>query len=433
MEVFYIPHNNKHYIYFPLAKILLEGNSSLINLIENARTGDVEALNRIVATLSVPVSDLCQDSPKYYGEKNHTPIPPFEPTSISLFLTDDCTLRCRYCYSSGGHKKNKTTFEVIRATIDMVFNNCAKQGKDRLTINFHGGDVGVVWPLFVRTHNYILKKENQYGIKARCSAGLNGILNDEQRNRISRWLSYATLSVDGVPDIQDFQRPFPDGSGSFDTVAETLRFFREAHFKYGIRCTVTDRSVGRLAEAVEYLCSRYSVDSIKFDPMFPRGRGEHGPLGTPDSEVFVANYRKAKTVADRYGCVLSYSGARYESITSVFCQAAGESCTVTPEGLITSCYEVSEPTDPLAEVFVYGRYDYTQKRFVVDEERRRKLYELTVKHRPECEDCFCKWHCAGDCPAKALHTERILAKDFSDRCYINRELTKDQIFEAFER
>jgi uncharacterized protein len=103
---------------------------------------------------------------------------------------------------------------------------------------------------------------------------------------------------------------------------------------------------------------------------------------------------------------------------------------VTPSGDITSCYEVADAANPLAGVFFYGRYDPKTRTFVLDRDRRERLFGLSVLEKPECSDCFCKWHCAGDCPAKALLSERAEIDNLPDRCLINRELTRDQLVAA---
>jgi uncharacterized protein len=120
-------------------------------------------------------------------------------------------------------------------------------------------------------------------------------------------------------------------------------------------------------------------------------------------------------------------------LTNVFCKACGDSAVVTPSGDVTSCYEVADAKDPLAQVFFFGRYDSQTRSFAVDEQRRARLFGLSVLDKPCCQDCFCKWHCAGDCPAKVLHAKSAGTQDLPDRCLINRELTKDQLVAALAK
>lgn len=138
--------------------------------------------------------------------------------------------------------------------------------------------------------------------------------------------------------------------------------------------------------------------------MFPKGRGLLNPNISPPLELdFVENFRKAREIAEKAGRKLIYSGARLNVVTNTFCQAAGKSCAITPEGWVTSCYEVLDNNDPLAKIFFYGYYDPVKRSFIIDEERRRNLFNLSVINKESCSKCFCKWHCAGDCPAKSIY------------------------------
>ncbi len=104
-----------------------------------------------------------------------------------------------------------------------------------------------------------------------------------------------------------------------------------------------------------------------------------------------------------------------------------DSLSVTPEGLLTSCYEVSEKDDPRSENFFFGDLDAETGKLNLDLQKVEKIRSMTVENKPYCEKCFCKWHCAGDCAAKLATSKDPWDPSRSPRCYINRELTKDQI------
>jgi uncharacterized protein len=124
-------------------------------------------------------------------------------------------------------------------------------------------------------------------------------------------------------------------------------------------------------------------------------------------------------VGAAYGRDIHYSGARLDVLTCKFCGAPGDSFTVLPEGIVTSCYEITEMTDPRAAIFHYGKYDPETKTFQFNQERIEALKKLSVENLPFCDDCFCRWHCAGDCIAKAFKIN-IEQHQGTERCTINR-------------
>jgi uncharacterized protein len=429
-NVFILPYGKRYIVHLPLRRASFVANANLVNLLVRARRGDRAALKKLGFDGSL-IQALFETPAEYRHLVKPRNIPPFRPTSISLFLTSRCTLRCTYCYAEGGDRPFDMPRAMVRGILDLVLANVLAGGSDSMEVNFHGGgDLGASWPLFVEAREYLRKITARRGVKVRTSAGLNGYLNDEQRDWVSRNIDVSTISIDGPPHIHDPHRPTAGGGPSFPVVAETLRHFDKVDYPYGIRTTITGDSVGRMEEIVEYFCRHFASRNIKIEPMFNRGRSEKTGIRPPTAAEFIRHFRKAGKVARKWGRELIYSGARLDAVTCVFCQAAGDTCAVTPEGWVTSCYEVLSPEDPMAGTFFYGRFDMGGKRFVIDEKRRKALYGLNLLNKPQCQGCFCKWNCAGDCPVKSIHAGSQPGAVEPDRCRINRELTRDQIIAA---
>jgi uncharacterized protein len=429
-HVFSIPHRGRYIVYMPLTGVAMLANAGMVNCLHEALQGSRSAWKRLKGEPAL-VAELKELSKRNESWPPADSKQPFKPVQVSLFLTSDCTLRCRYCYAAGGERKKEMPWEVVTGVIDETVGNAVSAGSGWISVHFHGGgDVGKAWPLLKRARDYAERAADSNSILVRTSAGLNGILNSEQRGWIIANIDNATVSIDGPPDLHDSQRPFPDGSPSFGVVAETLKEFDAARFKYGIRTTVSAEGVSRLEETVDFFCGNFSAETIKAEPLYPRGRSETTGLQPPKAADFIRHFIKARRIARGHGRDLVYSGARLETVSTVFCRAAGDSCAVTPDGDITSCYEVLSPEDRLSETFFYGRFDGSTRKMVIDQERWKRLRELSVLHEPLCQTCFCKWHCAGDCPVKHLHSRETDPGGIPARCRINRELTKARLIEA---
>lgn len=432
-NVFCIPHGKNYIIYFPLPGVIMLTNRTFVNLLSRALRGESEA----IARLGVDGAFIAyiRESERFGAHLTRPRLPgEFAPTSVSLFLTNDCTLRCRYCYANGGQNDRQMPWEMVGGVLTRVVENAVRLRVPQVSVHVHGGgDVSAAWPLVVATREYLRDLTASNRIGCNTSIGLNGVLDPEQQCWIMENIDSATVSIDGPPSIQNSQRPLPNGDPSFTAVHDTLKAFDAAHYPYAIRTTVTAESVDHLQEIISFFCEEYEVKRIKCEPMYPRGRGAQPQFHPPDATTFVQQFRKARSAASTAGRELVYSGARLEVLTNVFCQAAADSCAVTPDGWVTSCYEVLSADDPYADMFFYGRYNLELQKFEIDETRRQQLYDMSVLNKPSCDHCFCKWHCAGDCPVKSLHSERMASDLLPDRCYISRELTKDQLIEAVER
>jgi len=58
--------------------------------------------------------------------------------------------------------------------------------------------------------------------------------------------------------------------------------------------------------------------------------------------------------------------------------------------------------DSAPEEFEFGYFDELTGRIELDQEKIHKLHSFNVLQYPECQECFCKYHCAGDCPDRRL-------------------------------
>lgn len=428
-NIFILPYKKEFIIYLPLQKFAFIANKSYARLIKSAKSGDKSALNKLELTQSL-IEKNNNFERLFFCDTDKSVQKDFQPSVITMFLTSECTFNCAYCYADTGEKKTKISSDIAKAAIDKIIENANQLKKEHISVSFHGGDISKEWNLFVEIVEYAKCKGNINQKKVFFSVGINGFLTPNQVKWISKNINEVTVSIDGFNHIQDIQRPLFDGSPSFKYVDRTLRIFDSLKFNYGIRSTITDLSVNELPNIVRFFCENYQTTKIKVEPMYQRGRALRSEMNSPSSSSFIKNFRKARKIALSFNKELLYSGVRLDCLMDVFCQASGNICGLTPEGWITSCYEVLNFEDPLSKVFFYGRFDHENKIFSIDEKKWQFLLNFNVHKNSKCNDCFCKWHCAGDCPAKSPILDKTDKKTL-DRCKINKALTKDLLLEKF--
>jgi uncharacterized protein len=422
--VFIIPDQKKRFIiYLPIQGIIFEGNAGLVNLFFKALKGDNNAQERIGLTSDI-VEKICHTDVKVPFRR----IPEFQPTSVSLFLTTNCSLKCKYCYANGGESVSMIKKQYIEAAVSEIIRNALIQNKKSISINYHGGgDISQAWDLVEKTTGYILQSAKDKNLNVRINAGINGVLSDYQREWIVKYINSVTVSIDGPEEIQNKLRPLKNGKPSFDYVHATLKYFDDNHFRYAIRSTITADTVKSMEDITYFFCKNYDVRKIKMEPVSVQGRATDNRLKAPSAKDFVKHFIGAQKIAASYNRELLYSGARFETISNIFCKAAGSSFGVTPDGYITSCYEVLDRTNPLSEIFFYGKI--YKDRLVLDREKLKKLTGFNVFKKEKCRKCFARFHCAGDCPAKSILFDSE-DQDQNYRCFINRELTKYQLLNS---
>lgn len=427
-DVFIIPLLNRYLVYAPLRRVAFITNAAGVNFLHHLRRENRQPANEAETAFL----HFCREI-HLIGEDGDYPISTlewgiFKPTEVTLFLTTRCNLRCIYCYASAGERPlAEMSLETAKRGIEFVCRNALERGKTEFGVGYHGGGEPTVhWPVLTESFAYAQQLARKYGLEVYGSMATNGVLSPAKWRWIIENCRGVNLSVDGLPDVQDFQRPTPSGKPSSEAVMQTIRAFDAANFQYGIRVTVTAASVEYLPQSIAYLLDNAHPKHIQVEPMYVLGRGRNNGLAV-EPQTFVQAFREAKLLADECGVDMFYSAARVEVLTNRFCQSCGEGFSLTPQGLVSSCYEVPDPGFEFAEQFIFGRYNEHLARYEFDEEKLARLRNHTVEQILWCRDCFCKWHCAGDCAYKARLAMVDGAFVGDPRCEVTRALTLDQI------
>jgi uncharacterized protein len=418
LELFTIPVQDGVLIYRPLARLAFAGNRALAGL---ARS--LALVGPGAAGVDCPPEAMAFLQGIGFLEPDPPPPPPreldYRPANVVLLLTNRCSLRCTYCYAGAGEVAGETMSPALaRAAIDHVHANASDLQRPSFELTFHGGGEPVLaW----ETLQQAVAHARSLSLPARITAVSNGVWTQTQRRWIVDNLDRVTISCDGAPVTQDRQRPFPSGRVSSEAVMRTIRGLDQVGFDYGIRMTAQGPWRERLAADVRFLCQETGCRSIQVEPAFSFDRGLYRPPSPAEGDAFAAAFLEAHEVARRAGRRLTYSGARPWLLTSSFCSAPYGSLIVNPRGELVTCYEVTSEHHRLAAACTFGRLQ--GGRAVLDEGHRQALLRRMETRLEGCRDCFCYWHCAGDCHVKAFYPGAEAAPGASTRCRVNRAIT----------
>ena len=428
-NIFVLPHGRRFIVYAPVRGLVLEMNAEAVRRLKD------HCLSRGSIPLPPSIQQRLGDTAWIFEPDrldSQAPPAPFEPDRVTLFLTNRCNLRCRYCYAAaGGRPAREMSDPIAAAAIDLAWQNAALHGTP-LQVGFHGGgEPTLAWRTLTRAvaHAESLTRGYRPGLKLALTT--NGLLASEQIDYLADHFPGIMLSLDGPRDIQDAQRPRAGGGGSFDAVMATVKRLRAKRLPFAIRATITRQNVTRMPEMVDFFVSETGCRSLHFEPAFACGRcARSGDV--PDGPVFARAYLSAFRRGIDLGAAVRYSAGRLMGRRTSFCGAAQGGFNVTLDGLVSACYEVCDAAHPLADTFIYGRFDRQTGRFGFDRRRLDRLRAMVVKNKPHCENCFCRWQCAGDCPVRVEGT-RIDFASASPRCEMNQTILKGMLVELVER
>lgn len=397
--------NGKFIIYRPLAGLAFVGNRAMVKLATAVSHNQPPPAHPAAAFL------------EKIGFLEPDPPPPaaidaaFRPTTAVLLMTNQCQLRCTYCY----------------AAIDYVCQMALDGKRPLFELSFHGGgEPTFAWRVLKQCAAYA----RQQPLPAKITLTSNGIWSPRQRAWIIENLDGLSLSVDGTPETQNRQRPFASGHESASIVRQTIADLDRLHFPYGIRMTAT-APWQQFPEDVYFLCEETNCQSMQVEPAFNTGRGGHGTAGIAAYEAFAEAFMAAYEIASSYGRHLHYAGARLNVVSPAFCVAPYNALIVNPRGELVTCYEIAGGTHPLARLSRIGRIK--DGRVIINRQARQKLHRLMAERRATCRDCFCYWSCAGDCYTRTFQPQPGGHLEHGPRCLMNRAITRDMLLNQIAR
>ena len=172
-------------------------------------------------------------------------------TNICLNLTDQCNLRCKYCFTEWN--PHYMSLQTAKKAIDWVYNNLQIKIKNNwiekdhyfCEVNFFGGEPmlmydSIIVPLIEYTKEKY-KNSFQFGITTNVT-----LLNKERLEFFKNNNVFILLSIDGDKETQDYNRPCADGSSSYNLIKDNIQYILQYYPEITFRSTVYHETVDKL-------------------------------------------------------------------------------------------------------------------------------------------------------------------------------------------
>jgi len=196
---------------------------------------------------------------------------------LILKITNNCNLRCIYCYREDNPGKKDMEFKTAKNAIDYILKR-----DDRLKLQFTGGEPLLNFRLIERVVDYCRDrypdKNISYAIQTNGTLLEEGIIEKIKELDIK-----IGVSLDTIDPKDTTLRPYRDGRPSTVDTLRGIYLLREKKVPFGITTVVTSKNLPHLLDLVYFLVS-IGVKSISFDLLKPKKR-EHLPL-LPEEEEF---------------------------------------------------------------------------------------------------------------------------------------------------
>jgi uncharacterized protein len=179
----------------------------------------------------------------------------FDGMTVTINTTEDCNLRCKYCYEIN-KKSRDIELDKVYKFIDIILTDPDPTGestntkrkrrlRDGVVLDFIGGDALMNIDIVDKALSYAIFRLNELDHKWKnkwaASISTNGTLFGDPKVRefCEKWKTVLRIgvSIDGCPEIHDKYRVYPDGvTGTMSTILEWWPWYKKT-FPIGSQCT----------------------------------------------------------------------------------------------------------------------------------------------------------------------------------------------------
>ncbi len=349
---------------------------------------------------------------------------------LVISLTNDCNLRCKYCFvGEKNFNKKIISKEYIDEAIDSVYELARVKNKKEVFITFFGGEP-TLYPDLIE-YSMETAKEKLKDLKVSFGITSNGVFNKRIKELLTKNNFTVTISMDGLPKFQDKQRVTAKNEGTSHIIEQTIKDLKEQGINVIVRMTITQEMIYEFEETIDYL-SNLGVKIIHFEPMTMGGRAKENEtsLSRPDPEEYANKLVEAIDYAREKGVsIISSTVMNALSPSYMFCDGIGKNkLAVTYEGVFSSCLGVQNNEHPLADRFVVKNRDI--KSWM---DAKFGSYVDDYAKNNKCEKCFAKYICAGGCPSRNYYATGDFEKIDDMQCIPTKIILKKYITDLYEK
>jgi uncharacterized protein len=150
---------------------------------------------------------------------------------ITLQLTQNCNFRCRYCVYSGPpnsrqrtHSNKRMSWQIAKDAVDFLWDHSVDTS--RVDIGFYGGEPLLEFPLIKKVVDY--SERRFFGKDLTFTMTTNGTLLTTEIIHFLRDHNVSLfISLDGPKEINDKNRVFADGRGTFALVIKQIELIKK--------------------------------------------------------------------------------------------------------------------------------------------------------------------------------------------------------------
>lgn len=329
------------------------------------------------------------------------------PAFFMIDMTNKCNIGCRYCLRETWNSESPRTLsrESAQAIVEFIIRYCNAHELEKVRMQPWGGE-----PLLVKDVIFFIQdKIKENGLDIDIDIETNGTLLSENvvRQLYDRHINYG-ISLDGFESLNDAQRVYRNGEGTYAKVIEGLNLTKKY---YGedicVLATITKQTVSYVGGIIEHFAKDLNLRRIKLNFV-------HQSFFREDTDFCLDKADVTKGVNEIIDKILEMneqgiSIMEYNFWIKIFniltnrerdaclsrgCRGGRDMITIDVNGDIYPCDVTDFPEEKIGSIYS----DLDLPEMVRDAMNKKSYY--TVKSDEKCDTCPWKHFCNGGCTVR---------------------------------
>ena len=323
-------------------------------------------------------------------------------TSIDVQFTEECNLRCNYCFVRD-KRENRFSPEMGMRALDFLILNSGSVKK--LEYTFFGGEPLLEFDTMYLVMQYAAEVSEKTGKNIAFNATTNGILLNEDILKKTQGRINYLLSIDGDEKSHNKHRISKNGEGSFKHVFPKIQLLKRFQPWVGARMTICPDTVGDLLHNVDFLY-RNGVNQFLIGATIEDEWDESAMKIYEEQYRMLGDYYIEKTTNNEPFRITTFEKELENDCSNGIwgCWAGRNHVIITYNGDIYPCSKfIGLESYNCSEFYLGNIFEgFTNLK------ARERLYNLQGDLFTKCQKCELVNECSGGCPADNFSHNRDL-------------------------
>lgn len=346
---------------------------------------------------------------------------------MDMIISQDCNMRCRYCFAStGSYKANRTLMplEVVQKSIQFLVHR--SKDETNLHVTFFGGEPLMNLPGIKRTIEFGEKKAKEASKRISFSISTNAtLLTKEVIEYLHQKNVNIQVSIDGDEETQNLNRPYRGNLPTYRDICENVaNLMHITKKRIAARTTVTSSGIHKLVPNVQHLLSlgfhsvHIEIATGKKGKIFIRSDQQIDELKKQFrslADIFLSKIQKSEHMGvHNFIRVLRSINVNSRKIHP--CGAGRGYVCVGVNGDIFPCHRFVGNNKYLMGNAISDSYDPHWEKIITD--------DIAMTNRETCKACWARFLCGGDCIAVSEEYHGDIRIPDSSKCELIKYITE---------